>query len=243
MLENKMDLEKISCLMVTKGNTDSVRYSLKMFQQQTYPVKEMVVVTDPGQMQRLSNDLNLDNNNNIQFVDSAKCIRNATLGDLRNLAISSAQGEYICQWDDDDLYHPRRLEIQMGLLKKHSASVCLLNQWIIWWPIKKRFVISNKRHWEGSLLANKSIMPNYLSLTRGEDTPVVENLIKNHPAVSIKNPYLYIYVVHGNNTFDEAHFELMYGLAEAKFEGEICEKFYQKLSESYLLNNYPIPRN
>ena len=227
-----------------QGNTDSVRHSLKMFQQQTYPSKEIVVVTDPGQMQRLSNDLNLhDGNNNIRLVDSGNYKKNATLGDLRNIAITAAQGEYICQWDDDDIYHPQRLEIQMHLMKQHSASACLLNQWIIWWPIKKRFVISNKRHWEGSLLAKKSIMPEYLSLKRGEDTPVVEILIKNHRTVSIKNPNLYIYVVHGNNTFDEAHFELMYQHAEARFEDDLYEKFYAKLCTSFLLDGYPLSRN
>ena len=227
--------------MVTKGKPDSVRHALKMFQQQTYQAKEIVIVTDPGQMQRLSNELNLGGNNtNIRLIDSGHYNKNATLGDLRNIAASAAQGKYVCQWDDDDLYHPRRLEIQIGLLKNHSASACLLNQWIIWWPLKKRFAISNKRNWEGSLLAEKSIMPEYLSLKRGEDTPVVENIIKNHRTISIKNPNLYVYVVHGKNTFDEAHFELMYARAEARFEGEHYEKFYTKLSTSFLLDDYPL---
>lgn len=228
--------------MVTKANPDFVQHSLKMFEQQTYPAKELVIVTDPGRMQQLSNDLKLPEKDNVRLVDSEYYNKNATLGDLRNIAISSAQGGYICQWDDDDLYHPQRLEIQMHLLKQNAASVCLLNQWIIWWPIKKRFAISNKRHWEGSLLAKKSIMPEYLSLKRGEDTPVVENLIKNHRAILIKNPNLYIYVVHGNNTFDEAHFDLMYAHAEARFEDELYEKFYAKLRTSFLLDTYPLSR-
>jgi glycosyltransferase involved in cell wall biosynthesis len=33
-----------------------------------------------------------------------------TLGSLRNLDIEMAQGEYVCQWDDDDWYHAGRIE-------------------------------------------------------------------------------------------------------------------------------------
>lgn len=234
-----MNLEKISCLMVTKADLDLVRYSLKMFQLQTYPAKEIVIVTDPGQAQQLSQELRIHDSNNIILVDSINYNKNSTLGDLRNIATSSAQGDYVCQWDDDDLHHPRRLEVQMGLLKKYSAAACLLNQWIIWWPVKKRFALSNKRHWEGSLLAKKSVMPAYLSLKRGEDTPVVDHLTKNHRVAIIGNPNLYVYVVHGNNTFDEDHFELMWDSAEEKFENDLYDKFYEKLNGSFLLDGYP----
>ena len=35
-----------------------------------------------------------------------------SLGAARNLTVDTARGAYVCQWDDDDLYHPERLRIQ-----------------------------------------------------------------------------------------------------------------------------------
>jgi len=229
--------------MITKSNVELVKLSLKMFNMQTYQNKEIVIVTDPGQSRQLYEELNLVGNNEIVLVNTDNFNYKPTLGELRNLAISSARGEYVCQWDDDDLYHPDRLSVQMRLLIENHASACIMNQWIIWWPLKKRFAISNKRYWEGSLLAKKSIIPAYPSIKRGEDTPVVSEVMRNNKTIIIKNPNLYMYVVHGNNTFDEDHFELMYKFSATRFENESYDAAYRKLRNIFLLDDYPIFSN
>ncbi len=37
----------VSCLMMTRGNVDLLRYSLACYVRQTYPYREMVVVVEP----------------------------------------------------------------------------------------------------------------------------------------------------------------------------------------------------
>ena len=49
-----------------------------------------------------------------------------TLGELRNFSVQLARYPLVCQWDDDDLYHPRRLETQFAYLKIHCADFCFL---------------------------------------------------------------------------------------------------------------------
>src|SRR5436305_1073460 len=44
-----------------------------------------------------------------------------TVGDLRNLALEHATGDFIVNWDDDDWHHPRRIEVQMQARGEDTA--------------------------------------------------------------------------------------------------------------------------
>ena len=55
-----------------------------------------------------------------------------TLGELRNLSVQYAQGEYVCQWDDDDYYSPLRLYEQYVNIIQQNKKGCILNQWLIY---------------------------------------------------------------------------------------------------------------
>jgi hypothetical protein len=40
----------------------------------------------------------------------------------RHISIESATGDVLCHWDDDDLYHPERLERQLTAARVHYIA-------------------------------------------------------------------------------------------------------------------------
>ena len=162
-----------------------------------------------------------------------------TLGALRNVSIDAARGVYLANWDDDDLHDPSRLQLQMEVLSKTGATVCMLERWVVWWPERRRLFLSPRRTWEGSLLCLKSIMPRYPQLSRGEDTPVIKHLTAAHNVVLMDTPRLYVYVVHGDNTWDSGHFESIYQHATLDFSGPEYDRVLHELSRRLDIDLYP----
>jgi hypothetical protein len=144
------------------------------------------------------------------------------------MVLAIARGEYVCQWDDDDLSDPRRLEVQLAALLVHQVDACLLKRHLIWYPAEHRLAISEVRHWEGSFVCRKSKVPAYPSLGKGEDTPVIE-AIATGKYLWLDYPRLYIYIYHGKNTWDVSHFEALWQAATDRFEGEPYEKILGNL--------------
>lgn len=135
---------------------------------------------------------------------------NKHLGQLRNLAIERAKGEYICQWDDDDWYHPERLSYQYNLLRSTTLPASVLGRIIIYDSNSGKAYLSCYRHWEGTILCKKetALKYPYSNLRRGEDTPVINALLQNK-ILHTDNTFqpFYIYRYHGGNTWDYQHFQ------------------------------------
>lgn len=228
-------LPLISCLMVTRGRVGLARFAIDSFLRQTYPNRELVILDDGPEdgLARLVAGLRRPEIRLIRLPD-----QRLPLGRLRNMAVEQAAGEYVCQWDDDDLYDPQRLEYQYLVLKHAGAHACLLSRWMIWWPTGDRLAVSCEREWEGSLLCEKAVMPRYPHLRRGEDTPVVEQLLRSLRVVRMDLPRLYTYVVHGNNTFDAAHFETNWRAASVRYTGERYRALLEELGKRLPLDAY-----
>jgi glycosyltransferase involved in cell wall biosynthesis len=101
--------------------------SVDCFRQQTYQPKELVVVSlaEGEDRARLEKQLSSVGRHD---VVTALPGRRLSLGALRNLAMESARGSVLCQWDDDDLSDPRRLEHQVGHLLATGADAVLLRR-------------------------------------------------------------------------------------------------------------------
>lgn len=238
------DLPLISCMMVTKNRFEQAKVAIQCFQNQTYLNKELIIVDD-DESERLSNYVNQLADQNIHYLHLKP--ENKTLGELRNLALANTTGSYVCQWDDDDLMHPLRLELQMAALQTYGADACFLQRWLMWWVSSRRLAISRNRIWEGSMLCRKEklFLPTthekelpYPAQRSGEDTAVVNQILQNCQIAMLDLPQLYVYVIHHHNTFNETHFEQHWKHASARYERANYEEMVEKLAHSLPIVEY-----
>ncbi|MEU8872609.1 glycosyltransferase [Streptomyces javensis] len=200
----------VSCLMVTKDRPPLAERAIRCFLAQTYTRAELVVVDD-GADDSLEEHIRTLADPRIRLHRLPP--EGRTLGELRNIAVDLATGEYVCQWDDDDLYDPERLEIQLAAVLGLDATACFLARERLWWPARRKLAFSGVRVWEGSMLCAKDALPRYPERRSGEDSPVAEAVVRGGRTVSLDAPELYTYVFHGANTFDEPHFTSLFDAA------------------------------
>src|SRR5579863_5497970 len=106
----------VSCLMVTLAVPERLFYlqrSVGDYCRQTHRNKELVIVLDLGPRETkmaIAEHIRSLQRNDIRVVDPG---RKLSLGALRNIARENARGDVHCQWDDDDLHHPERVERQL----------------------------------------------------------------------------------------------------------------------------------
>ncbi|MBB5686232.1 glycosyltransferase family 2 protein [Sphingobium boeckii] len=198
----------ISCLMVTRGHVFPASFAIRCYQRQSYRDRELVIVCDRPDSAVAMLVARLDDPS-IRLIETAP----ASLGELRNVSVAHARGALLCQWDDDDLYAPDRLAVQAAALKAHDVVAVFLERWLIWWPERRALAASGRRTWEGSMLARREAVPAYPAQALAEDQVTVERLCAIRPVLLIDRPHVYCYVVHGRNSYDEAHFETMMGWA------------------------------
>lgn len=193
----------ISCLCVTRARVPLLRRAVGCFLEQSHPLRELVVLfdSDDAATREYLGTLADDRIRTIEVPESPRL----ALGSLRNLAVSKARGQYVCQWDDDDWYHPDRLTVQLSALRASGRSACVLSRWTCVDTESRRTYISPHRAWEGSILAERERMVAYPDLGRGEDTVAIETLISREQMCMLDRPELYVYTFHGRNTWDRNH--------------------------------------
>lgn len=204
----------ISCLTVTReGRLASLQRAVADYHGQTYRERELVIVHDGGAAFHG------------QVVEAA-CVaggRDVTvhrapsglrLGQLRNVAVDLARGAYVCQWDDDDRYHPQRLELQFGAMRADNGDFCFLTDQL------HLFADTRTLYWDdwtvdappldviqGTLLGRRDLLPRYPALALGEDTAVVAELAARGCRITRlrDHGFLYVYVFDGGNAWDRGH--------------------------------------
>ncbi len=204
----------ISCLTVTQeGKLDELRVAVRCFDCQTLDERELVIVHDGGS--DFDSDIReLAALHPVSQIKIERVSPGLTLGALRNLSVHFASYELVCQWDDDDLYHPRRLEVQYEELRREDADFCFMTDQLHY------FKASGEMYWDdwtvetypmnliqGTLMGKKGRLGAYDDLARGEDTSVVVELAKSGCRVAqlVGHGYLYIYVFNGKNAWDYEH--------------------------------------
>jgi glycosyltransferase involved in cell wall biosynthesis len=206
----------VSALMVTRDRPGLAACSIECFRNQTWPSRELVIVDD-SEADALARLVAALDDPRVRLLRLPS--QGQPLGALRNRAVSEARGDIVCQWDDDDLFHPERIALQLSALTALEANACVLERETLWWPRSARVARSGARWWESSLVARKAALPPYPDLRRGEDTHVVHALARAGRLAVLDEPRLQVYVVHARNTFPAAHFERFWRASTERREG------------------------
>lgn len=213
----------ISCLMVTQ---DPARFrlldkSVACYVAQHYPDRELVICCDgPREYQyRLARYLENLSREDIRLHCPSG---DMSLGAIRNYSVSVARGSYICQWDDDDLNHPRRLSVQFDHLRSTGHPVSFMRDqlhyfydtrelyWVNWHP---DFI-------PGTLLCRTDILASnpYPGISRDEDGQLRDALRRRMDIAGLANHgYLNVYTFHGSNTWNHAHHLLIHESHDAGY--------------------------
>lgn len=199
----------ISCLCVTRARVTLLSRAVRCFFEQSHPHRELLILfdSDDADTRQYVESLNDERIRGVEVPSSPR----RSLGALRNLAIAEARGQYVCQWDDDDWYHPDRLSVQLTALRASGRPACVLSRWTCVDIESHRAYISPPRIWEGSILVERERMVPYPDLARGEDTVALNILAERQHVHMLDRPELYVYTFHGSNTWDRRHWAHLLG--------------------------------
>lgn len=204
----------ISCLTVTQpGRLEELERSVRCFARQTHTERDLMIIHDGDDaFDRGVHDVARRFSGERIHIERAG--PGSSLGALRNLSVRRARGELVCQWDDDDLYHPERLAAQHWELVATHSDFCFLTDQLHWFQNTEEFFWDdwNVEPWpmnliQGTLLGRRGMMPEYPEIARGEDTPVLQALFRRGAKLAALGGcgYLYIYTYSGRNAWDLAH--------------------------------------
>ncbi|WP_160713061.1 glycosyltransferase family A protein [Chitinophaga solisilvae] len=209
-----MQQPKISCLCISGSRPHLLENTIRCFVAQTYPEKELIIVSrgeDP-EYTRITAAF-ADKGVRYYGVDAAA---ETTLGELRNIALQQAGGDYFCVWDDDDWHHARRLEIQYNAAVSNAKQGTVLAYSLLYDQTRGEAFLSDPVLPPGTILCSMEALTEqmrYAPINSGEDTHFLTSLVGGNLLFPLVCPVLYIYVFHGSNTVSAAHFSKMVSTA------------------------------
>lgn len=212
----------VSCLMVTKPRTERFAFlkdSISAFLRQTYHPCELVIVLDQAEEEATraleAYVASLDQPNIRLFPSQGPM----TLGALRNRSVAVSQGQFLCQWDDDDFHHPDRVQRQFAAMTAAGKQACYLQD------LFQFATESRKLYWTnwlrapvpahpGTLMCTRSAMQSYPETgplsQRGEDRDLFERLVAaGLVCVLDGNPHLFVYRMHPSNLSPQSHMQML----------------------------------
>jgi len=210
----KLDDIMVSCLMVTlpvPHRFPFLRRSVADYCRQTHENRELIIVVDAGALSdksAIAAYVSSLGRTDIKIVDPPTKL---TVGALRNLCWASARGDVVCQWDDDDLNHPQRLQVQLDALRASGSEALCLEAMMLYWSEERTLYCTNwhatpAKSFPPSLMCARSAHVPYPE-TRvdpqiGEDMAVALALQRRGGLRTLGDaPHLYVYVAHGGNSF------------------------------------------
>lgn len=204
----------ISCICITDNRPLLLQRAIFCFDSQDYPTKELVI-SYPQSDVATRNILNsIEEILNIKMVKIERP-EQEKLGTSRNHAIASANGEYICVWDDDDWYDSKRVSQQYEVLKSGTFKASILLNVLLYNAPDNKTYHFNYQELAGTLLCEKQtlLQTSYPDLEKREDNFIIQYLTSKNVLFRIAEmPQLYIYIYHGDNVSGTRYFNLHFML-------------------------------
>ena len=153
-------------------------------------------------------DIKKFTNDNIKLFFAPK---NSIMGAIRNISVDNARGEYIAQWDDDNVHHANRLTAQYNHVKIFDKQACFLRRVLVHDIITgDKGITKPGRGIESTIVALKKDLPRYDNNTQyAEDLPARIFFQSNGKSATLDEPQLYIYNIHNNNSCKYQHLRSM----------------------------------
>ena len=225
------NLPLISCLMVTRGtHIEAIDASIFSFISQSYENKEMIIVSDFN-VDKLKLLLDKYKNEKIKLIQLSEryCV-----GDLRNISIENASGDYCIIWDDDDLSHRDRIKMQYEKIIVENSDFCVLKEFLMYFYETKQLT---KNRWYDDIICGlpptilfKNIPEfRYSSIQYSED---LHFFLLGHlnRCVLDNMSHLYVYTYKNSNSYDESHYVNLCNSTKKTFDSKIIDNV------SYLFN-------
>ncbi|MBI3326603.1 MAG: glycosyltransferase [Nitrospinae bacterium] len=203
----RSDPPLVSCIMPTRNRVEFVLQSIRFFQRQDYPCRELIIIDDGTES--LSERLPADER--IRYVHLPG---HQSIGGKRNWACEHARGAIIAHWDDDDWYAPHRLSAQVAPLLAGEAEISALQagiffdlpHWAFWrcTPDLHRRLFTEDAH-GGTLVYRRYVWEQharYPEISLAEDALFLRQAV--HRGMRLhKQPGedLFIYLRHGDNSW------------------------------------------
>lgn len=195
----------VSCICVTRNRVALLKRAVHSFLQQTYSPCELIIQYEADDIATRSYVRTLDDPRIVPV--EVQALPRLSLGSRRNIALRDARGKYMAQWDDDDWSAPTRLAEQIEAIRVSGRPGCVLLRCVLFDTQLQQASLSASRFWEFSLVAERSAVPACPELGKGEDTPVVLQMLNAYQLAGVDRPALYVYVYHGSNTWDREHWD------------------------------------
>jgi glycosyltransferase involved in cell wall biosynthesis len=203
----------VSCLCVTFNRSNYLKKATQCFLSQTHKNSELVIVCDSRDFESISFLAQLQSSRIRVFPQEE--MSSKTLGELRNIAITHATGDYVCNWDDDDWSNIDRIDLQLDAIHRHKKPACILSRLFIFDEVSNEGFLSYRRMWENTIMVNRNfIVTNkirYPHINSHEDYQFVNSIIQANALYPLEDATLYIYRYTGKNTCSKAHFDRLFG--------------------------------
>lgn len=202
--------ELVTCVMVTRDRPHLAQRAIQCFLSQSYTPRELLIVNDGNisYCDVIPDELPVDVTITELHIETEE---NNTLGELRNLALDQAHGEFVAQWDDDEWYHPERLAIQISAIEQSHKAACAL-KWTLM-HIDSDELVNHPFRADAGLatpgtIVHRRTQARYPAQRKGEDSVFIR-AVKNMGGLCVLDQnysHLFIRCFHGSNTWDFEHF-------------------------------------
>lgn len=173
--DNNKKYSLISCILVS-NDEKFLTESIENFKMQTYLNKELIIITN------LNQDLSIHINSFNHYQVKCYYSNLTNYEELYNYALEKIKGNYVCQWNKTDNYHPFFLSIIYRYLVKTKFRGVFLSKVVIIHPEKGYFRILSKEFFDRTFLIERGILPKYRKpfikyddIIKKEDITIIED--------------------------------------------------------------------